>query len=59
MIRMLNAENADAIPIIAMTMDVTGREIKKCLDSGMNGYIAKPLAAEDVLAKMLKHVKGG
>jgi signal transduction histidine kinase/ActR/RegA family two-component response regulator len=35
--------DAKSIPIIAMTADAFGEDIQKCLASGMNAHIAKPI----------------
>lgn len=36
------------IPIIAMTADAFSEDRKKCLDSGMNAHVAKPIDVEEV-----------
>lgn len=44
-------------PIIAVTANALPEEKKRCLDSGMNDYITKPISLaslEEVLAKYLK-----
>ena len=54
-IRAMNRPDAD-IPIIAMTADAFSEDIRKCLDSGMNAHIAKPLDIREVLRVLRKHL---
>ena len=37
-----------SLPIIAMTADAFSDDIKRCLDSGMNAHIAKPIDIKEV-----------
>ena len=37
-----------SLPIIAMTADAFSEDIKKCIDSGMNSHIAKPIDVKEV-----------
>ncbi|MCI1722837.1 MAG: transporter substrate-binding domain-containing protein [Lachnospiraceae bacterium] len=42
-IRRLERPDAETIPIIAMTADAYEDDVKRCLDAGMNGHMAKPI----------------
>ena len=42
-IRALDREDAETVPIIAMTANLFIRDIEKCFSVGMNGYIPKPI----------------
>lgn len=42
-IRSLEREDAQTIPIIAMTANAYEEDVKKSLDAGMNAHIAKPI----------------
>ncbi|MCL1903957.1 MAG: transporter substrate-binding domain-containing protein [Oscillospiraceae bacterium] len=46
--RQIRAMNKE-IPIIAMTSNVFKEDIDKCLNTGMNGHIGKPLDYEELL----------
>jgi len=54
-IRQLTCENAREIPIIAATADVEEKEIKLCLEAGMNDFIEKPFVFERILAVAAEH----
>jgi len=54
MIRALDIPKAATIPIIAMTANVFKEDIEKCIDSGMNDHLGKPIDLDDVM-KMLSH----
>ena len=41
-IRKLPGQWASSIPIIAMTADAFSENVTECLETGMNGHIAKP-----------------
>jgi len=51
-IRALDIPNAKTIPIIAMTANVFQEDIEKCLKSGMNDHIGKPLDLNEMLNKL-------
>jgi len=40
------------VPIIAMTANVFREDIEKCLDSGMNSHVGKPLNFDEVMDKL-------
>jgi signal transduction histidine kinase/DNA-binding response OmpR family regulator len=44
------------IPIIALTASVIRADIAKCMEAGMDGYIAKPFKMEELLEEMCKHI---
>ena len=45
-IRSLTREDAEKIPIIAMTADAFDDDVQKCTDAGMNAHISKPIDPE-------------
>jgi CheY-like chemotaxis protein len=45
------------IPIIAMTANVFREDIEKCLASGMNAHVGKPLDFEEVLTVLRTYLK--
>jgi len=48
-IRSSNKEDREAVPIIAMTADISDESVNEALCSGMNAYITKPLSINEVL----------
>ncbi|MDR0311879.1 MAG: response regulator, partial [Acidobacteriota bacterium] len=53
-IRALDIPNAPDIPIIAMTANVFREDIEKCLETGMNDHVGKPINIDEVLEVLRK-----
>ena len=51
-IRALERPDAERIPIFAVTANAFPEDVEKCLATGMNTHIAKPLNAAEVYKKM-------
>ena len=55
-IRSLDIPEAKSVPIIAMTANVFREDIERCLESGMNGHVGKPIDINDVLDILKKYL---
>jgi signal transduction histidine kinase len=55
-IRALDVPQAKTVPIVAMTANVFRQDIERCLASGMNDHIGKPLDFNEVLEKLRKYL---
>jgi signal transduction histidine kinase/DNA-binding response OmpR family regulator/1,4-dihydroxy-2-naphthoate octaprenyltransferase len=51
-------EHPQGIPIIAMTANVFREDVEKCLESGMNDHVGKPLDFNEVLEKLRHFLPG-
>jgi len=58
-IRAMEHPAAKTIPIIAMTANVFREDIEKCLKSGMNEHIGKPIDFDEVTNKLRVFLKSG
>jgi len=52
-------DNNNKTPIIAMTADVMGEVKEKCIDAGMNDFIAKPINPKHIIKALIKWIKPG
>ena len=48
--------SSDELPILALTANVTRADIQHAMDVGMNGFIAKPIEATQLIATMAKWI---
>jgi len=55
-IRALRTPKAATVPIIAMTANVYKDDVEKCLTSGMNAHIGKPLDINEVLRVLKEYL---
>jgi CheY-like chemotaxis protein len=55
-IRAMKLEKSESIPIVAMTANVFKEDIEKCLETGMNDHLGKPLDFDEVLKKIRKYL---
>jgi signal transduction histidine kinase/DNA-binding response OmpR family regulator len=58
-IRALGNPAAESVPIIAMTANVFREDIERCIASGMNDHIGKPLDFGDVTDKLTRYLGKG
>jgi signal transduction histidine kinase/DNA-binding response OmpR family regulator len=56
-IRAMSFEKAKTVPIIAMTANVFGEDVERCLAAGMNEHLGKPLDLREVIDKLKKYLK--
>lgn len=55
-IRALESPRAKEIPIVAMTANVFKEDIERCLESGMNSHVGKPLIIDEVAEALRKYL---
>ena len=55
-IRDLDIPSAQTTPIIAMTANVFKEDVERCLSSGMNDHIGKPINLDELMEKLWIHL---
>ncbi|ULQ58491.1 PAS domain-containing protein [Brucepastera parasyntrophica] len=55
-IRVSGLENAQTIPIIAMTANAFTEDVDECIAAGMNGHIAKPIDVNTLMEKLAEYL---
>jgi signal transduction histidine kinase/ActR/RegA family two-component response regulator len=55
-IRALGVPGAKTVPIVAMTANVFKEDIEKCLESGMDSHLGKPLDFDEVLKTLRQYL---
>ena len=55
-IRAMDIAKAKEIPIIAMTANVFKEDIERCMDSGMNSHLGKPINVEELIAALKQYL---
>ncbi len=55
-IRTLAHHRSETVPIVAMTANVFKEDVKKCIESGMNGHIGKPIDFTDLINEAKKYL---
>ncbi|QNM04534.1 ATP-binding protein [Qiania dongpingensis] len=56
-IRRMDRPDAGTVPIIAMTANAFDEDMKKSIESGMNGHLAKPIDIEELIRTLKKVMK--
>jgi CheY-like chemotaxis protein/HPt (histidine-containing phosphotransfer) domain-containing protein len=52
-------ERLQQLPIVAMTANATDADQRKCLEAGMNDFLAKPVHPHELLRVVLRWLKAG
>jgi len=55
-IRSFDTPKAKTVPIIALTANVFREDIEKCLLSGMNDHLGKPIDMDELLLKLEQYL---
>ncbi len=56
-IRALDREDAKTVPIIAQSADAFSDDVRKCLDAGMDGHVAKPIDIQEIVRQLRKYLR--
>jgi CheY-like chemotaxis protein len=55
-LRALNIPRAAQVPIVAMTANVFREDVEKCLKTGMNDHVGKPLDLSEIMEKLRQYL---
>jgi len=55
-IRALDIPKARSVPIIALTANVLKEDVEKCIESGMDDHLGKPLDYDDVIRQLRRYL---
>jgi len=55
--RLIRSQLGLALPVLALTAGVRDADRERCLESGMNDFIAKPFDLEQMIAVILRHAE--
>jgi CheY-like chemotaxis protein len=55
-IRAMGVPEAEKVPIVAMTANVFRADIDRCIESGMNDHLGKPIDFDEAVRKMKKYL---
>ncbi|WP_313472228.1 PAS domain-containing protein [Brevundimonas sp.] len=58
-IRRMQAGTGQRTPILALTANVQADQVARCLDSGMNGHLAKPIQIPELAGALAHWLAGG
>lgn len=58
-IRSLEEEGGDRVPIVALTANAMDEDRQRCMEAGMDAYIAKPVRAETLYLVMRQFLRPG
>ena len=57
-IRASGINNAEEVPILAMTANAFAESVRECIAEGMNDHISKPIDVNEMLRKITLHLEG-
>lgn len=58
LVKIRSISGFESIPVLMLTGETRKDEVKKAISAGVNGYLAKPFAPEELLRKIEKLLKG-